>query len=48
MKFIFTDSAFIERESIKKEQRMFEIYANNIKKAVGGSEFEINLKNELK
>ncbi len=48
MRFIFTDSAFIERESTKKEQRMFEIHANNIKKAVSGSEFEINLKNELK
>ena len=27
---------------------MFEILANNRKKAVGGSDFEINLKNELK
>lgn len=48
LRFIFTDSAFIEKEAVKKEQRIFEIHANNIKKAISGSEFEINLKNELK
>lgn len=48
LRFIFTDSAFIEKETVKKEQRIFEIHANNIKKAISGSEFEINLKNELK
>ncbi len=48
LRFIFTDSAFIERESGKKQQKMFEINANSIKKAISGSEFEINLKNELK
>jgi SNF2 family DNA or RNA helicase len=48
LKFIFTDSAFIAKETSKKQQRMFEIQTNNIKKAISGSEFEINLKNELK
>lgn len=48
LRFIFTDSAFLEKESQKKQQRMFEINTNAIKKAINGSEFEINLKNELK
>jgi len=48
LRFIFTDPTFIELDKKKREERMFEILANNRKKAIGGSDFEINLKNELK
>ena len=48
LRFIFTDPTFIELDKKRREERMFEILANNRKKAVGGSDFEINLKNELK
>ena len=48
LRFIFTDPTFIELDKKKRQERMFEILANNRKKAVGGSDFEINLKNELK
>jgi hypothetical protein len=47
-RFIFTDSAFVETSKEKKEQRQFEVISNKIKKAISGSDFEINLKNELK
>ncbi|MEI7604500.1 MAG: helicase-related protein [bacterium] len=48
LRFIFTDPTFIEMDKVKREQRLFEIHANNRKKAISGSDFEINLKNELK
>jgi SNF2 family DNA or RNA helicase len=48
LRFIFTDPTFIELDKSKRQERMFEILANNRKKAIGGSDFEINLKNELK
>ena len=48
LRFIFTDPTFIELDKKRREERMFEILANNRKRAVGGSDFEINLKNELK
>ncbi len=48
LRFIFTDPAFIEIDKNKREQRQFQINSNNIKKAISGSAFEINLKNELK
>ncbi len=47
-KFIFTDPTFIELDKNNREHRLFEILANNRQKSVSGSDFEINLKNELK
>ena len=48
LRFIFTDSTFIELDKNKREQRQFQINSNHRKKAISGSDFEINLKNELK
>ncbi|MBD3343050.1 MAG: ATP-dependent helicase, partial [Candidatus Lokiarchaeota archaeon] len=48
MRFIFTDPTFIEIDKNKREQKQFQINSNRIKKAISGSVFEINLKNELK
>jgi hypothetical protein len=48
LRFIFTDPAFIEISKEKKEQKIFEVISNKVKKAISGSDFEINLKNELK
>ena len=48
LRFIFTDPTFIELDKSQREQRQFEINSNNRKKAISGSDFEINLKNELK
>ena len=48
LRFIFTDPTFIELDKKKRQEKMFEILANKRKKAVSGSDFEINLKNELK
>ncbi len=48
LRFIFTDPTFIEFDKGKREQKQFEINSNNRKKAISGSDFEINLKNELK
>ena len=48
LRFIFTDPTFVETDKNRREQRFFEINANNRKKAISGSDFEINLKNELK
>jgi SNF2 family DNA or RNA helicase len=48
LRFIFTDPTFIEHDKKKREQRQFEINSNNRKKAISGSDFEIDLKNELK
>lgn len=48
LRFIFTDPTFVEMDKTNREQRLFEINANSRKKAVNGSDFEINLKNELK
>lgn len=48
LRFIFTDPTFVETDKQKREQRYFEINANNRKKAISGTEFEINLKNEMK
>ena len=48
LRFIFTDPTFVEINKQKKEQRQFEVNANFRKRAISGSEFEINLKNELK
>ncbi len=48
LRFIFTDPTFIELDKKSRQERLFEIFANNRKKAIGGSDFEINLKNEMK
>lgn len=48
LRFIFTDPTFVEINKNNKEQRQFEINSNLRKKAISGSDFEINLKNELK
>lgn len=48
LNFIFTDPTFIEFDKNKREQKQFQIQANFRQKAISGSEFEINLKNELK
>ncbi len=48
LRFIFTDPTFIDISKDKKEKRMFEIKSNDIKKAISWTDFEINLKNELK
>lgn len=48
LRFIFTDPTFIEINKSNKQEKLFEILANNRKRATVGSDFEINLKNELK
>lgn len=48
LKFIFTDPTFIEIDKNKREKKLFQINIYNRQKSIGGSEFEINLKNELK
>lgn len=48
LRFIFTDPTFVEIDKNKREKRMFQINSDNRKKAISGSDFEINLKNELK
>ncbi len=48
LNFIFTDPTFIEIDKNNREKKQFYINSNGRKRAVGGSEFEINLKNELK
>ncbi len=48
LRFIFTDPTFVEIDKKSREQKMFEITSNNIKKAIGWTNFEINLKNKLK
>ncbi len=47
LRFIFTDPTFIELDKNKREQRQFQINSNYRQKAISGSVFEINLKNEL-
>ena len=48
LNFIFTDPTFIELDKKNREQRQFHLNSNTRQKSIGGSEFEINLKNELK
>lgn len=48
LRFVFTDPTFIELDKNKRQEKMFEILANDRKKSINGSRFEINLKNELK
>ena len=48
LNFLFTDPTFIEVDKNKREKKQFQINSNNRQKSISGSEFEINLKNELK
>ena len=48
LRFIFTDPTFIKTDENNKDRKLFEINSSNRKKAISGSGFEINLKNELK
>lgn len=48
LNFIFTDPAFIEIDKNSREKKQFQIRADFRQKFIGGSDFEINLKNELK
>lgn len=48
LNFIFTDPTFIEIDKNKREKKQFKINPNISQKSIGGSEFELNLKNELK
>ena len=48
LRFIFTDPTFIKTDQSKKDSRLFEISSLNREKSISGSDFEINLKNELK
>ncbi|HKL85696.1 MAG TPA: helicase-related protein, partial [Treponemataceae bacterium] len=46
--FIFTDPTFLEVDKKSKEQRQFKLNSCKREKSISGTEFEINLKNELK
>ncbi|MBZ0181771.1 MAG: DEAD/DEAH box helicase family protein [Melioribacteraceae bacterium] len=48
LRFIFTDPTFIETDKNKREHKQFQINSILRQKAVSGTQFEINLKNELK
>jgi len=48
LNFIFTDPTFIELDKKNKEQRQFQLNSTVRQKSISGTEFEINLKNELK
>lgn len=48
LNFIFTDPMFVESDKNKREKKQFEINAAIRQRSISGSEFEINLKNELK
>jgi len=47
LQFIFTNPTFIKTEIDEKEKRKFEINNYRREKSLGGSEFEIKLKNKL-
>jgi len=48
LNFIFNDPTFIELDKKNREQRQFHLNSNARQKSIGGTAFEINLKNELK
>jgi SNF2 family DNA or RNA helicase len=48
LRFIFTDPTFIKTDQNKKHARFFEIESFDRQKSISGSDFEINIKNELK
>ena len=45
--FIFTNPTFIKEKKEQKEERLFELDNLKREKSIGGSEFEIKLKNKL-
>ncbi|MDD2651099.1 MAG: SNF2-related protein, partial [Candidatus Cloacimonetes bacterium] len=48
LRFIFTDPTFVETDKNKREIKQFQINTALRQQAISGSDFEINLKNELK
>ena len=48
LRFIFTVPTFLKTDEEKKNSKYFSINSTNTQKAISGSSFEINLKNELK
>lgn len=48
LRFIFTDPTFLKTDEEKKNSKYFSINSINTQKQIAGSDFEINLKNELK
>jgi hypothetical protein len=48
LNFIFTDPTFVETDKNNREQKKFTIKPNISHKSISGSEYEINLKNQLK
>lgn len=48
LRFIFTESDFIAKDNEKKQRKLFEINTHKIRDLLAGTDFEINLKNELK
>ncbi|MGL5021214.1 MAG: SNF2-related protein [Mycoplasmatales bacterium] len=45
--FIFKDPTFIKKENSKKEEKFFEIKRAEIEKSIGGTNFEVHLKNKM-
>lgn len=45
--FIFKDPTFVKSEKANKPEKNFEILKANIEKQIGGTQFEVQLKNEL-
>lgn len=45
--FIFKDSAFSNKKNIEKEEKFFEIKRAEIERSIGGTKFEVQLKNEM-
>lgn len=48
LRFIFTDPTFIENDKNRREKKQFQINSLLRQKAISGSGFELNLRNELK
>jgi ERCC4-related helicase len=48
LRFIFTDPTFIENDKNNRENKQFKIDAIIRQKSISGTQFELNLKNELK
>jgi ribosomal protein S17E len=48
LRFIFTDPTFIENDKNRREHKQFRINSTLRQKSISGTQFEINLKNELK
>ncbi len=48
LEFIFKDPTFIKRETSSKQEKLFEINTSKLEKAIGGTQFEVTLINEMK